>query len=126
MMKRLVATLLCVMIVCVTMSIAYASVCSHKNVDVHMEWKDLLVTAEGHEYVTYQNVYCHDCEKLILDYLRSSHLEAHDYLAPELEHDHVNNKDFVIYRCSVCNYEAIREVDCSGPPCKIIYWSLRP
>ena len=126
MMKHRVSLLLCVMVVCLTASVAYASVCSHRNVDVYTEWDDLLVTAEGHEYVTYQNLYCHDCEKLIINYLRSSHLEAHYYGTPELLHDYVNNRDIVTYRCSDCGYEAVRTVECDGPPCKIIYWSLRP
>ena len=124
--KKLFAILLCGILVCANVSIVCASGCFHENTDVLEEWDGMIVSAEGHEHVTYQNVHCYDCGRDILDVLYSAHLEAHSYGRPKLEHDYDNNEDIVTYTCDICHYKAVRRVPCGGPPCTIIYWSLRP
>lgn len=124
--KKLFAILLCVVLVCSVSSGAMAVMCPHEDYDVIRSWQEIEIKSDGHEFVIYQLIFCNDCGEMINYYLANSHLEGHDYGRPDQYHDDAAGCDVITYICSVCGYEAVRYIECSGPPCEAIYWSLRP
>ena len=125
-MKKIFALFLCLMVLCTSGAFAAVPTCDHSSYSVLETWQEIERREDGHEYIVYQRIYCHLCQKIIEEYIANSHLEGHEYNPPEQVHDYDENCDIVTYTCYVCGHRAIRYVPCLKPPCKLIYWSLRP
>ena len=124
-MKKIIAFVLCVLL-CISVACAVVPVCKHSNYTVLSTRQDIAPREDGHEYIVYQDRYCNDCGLAIYNHIANSHLEGHRYKEPTQEHNDVAHKDIISYECSICGYRSVRYVECYGPPCERIYWSLRP
>lgn len=124
MIKRIAVLLMCMSLLCLEMACADITKCPHLRRQVIDTYDHLSVYPEAHVYEIIQSYICYDCGYAVRDELVSAHAEGHIYDDPLQEHD--EGYDYITYECEVCSYRLQRVVECAGPPCNIIYWSLRP
>ena len=114
-MKRFFACMLmCVMMVA-TSGAALADECSHEHTQ-HIKYVTSVTNVvEGHEYRTYEKVYCNDCETSV-SILKSAILEGHSFDVYDRDHYSTPSGDYdvTIYRCGVCGHTTNRSNPCDG------------